>query len=124
MHWRSFFLDMRRSGVLAVVVALPLMGSGDWLREDEFECESAVAHLQECCPEDLELDGEACVYASGCDSETLPILSVSDARCLEVLSCSEIEENDLCETVAELTNPTYDDGEPTYAPSSVCPGSR
>lgn len=82
-----------------------LLGFGE-LRRDEVECESAIAHLQDCCPDDFAVVPGACDYGHGCGTTYLPILAEDQSLCIQELSCGEIEARDLCREVAALLPPS------------------
>jgi len=84
--------------ILLLAVGVLVLTSG-WLagfREDELECEQAVAKLVECCP-DFSTNVIECNYATGCGSTTYPALSIDQSQCIGDLSCSEIVANKICE---------------------------
>ena len=84
---------MRLMGVIALllVVLLAPRARGDTLREDEFLCEDAVAHIHECCP-DFDVTSVACNYTEGgCGTKTVnPDLSEFNSACLIDASCADI----------------------------------
>jgi hypothetical protein len=107
--------------VLLVAIAPLLMGSSD-LREDEFECEQAVSHLQGCCPASFDPTKVACEYESGCGSTTYPSLGIDDSKCIEQKSCDQILASGLCGTVEDLQPFVDGDGDDASAtiPPRVC----
>jgi hypothetical protein len=95
-HW---FRDGRALGALWAAIALA-NGCYD-LREDELQCEEAVAHLMECC-DDFNASEVRCIYERGdCGSETVhPDLSVEQSRTIRRLSCAEVRARGLCDHTA------------------------
>jgi hypothetical protein len=59
--------------------------------EEEVECESAVAHLGQCCP-DFNGKPISCVDG-GC---RVPDLSLSSSRAIEGMDCAAIQSANLC----------------------------
>ena len=95
-----------RPSSLGAVLALgvvALLGMSDF-REDEIECEHAMAHLADCCP-DLEVGADVCDYSSGCGDAAYPVLSVEQSECIQDRRCLEIEQSDLCAKVEALVRP-------------------
>jgi hypothetical protein len=85
-------------------------------REDEVECEEAVARLRKCCTSD-ELAAINCTYDPGC-SGTTPSISVSESRCLRELSCRHIETADICQRIFDRTQGVVTT---TPEPEQLCP---
>jgi len=79
------------------------------LREDELECEEAMAHLDSCCP-GFDLDQVECIHGFACDDVT-PDLAVSESQCIRALDCEQIRERDLCERVPELVQDGWGGGD-------------
>jgi hypothetical protein len=72
------------------------------LRQDELDCEEAVAHLQHCCP-GLALNQVSCRYERGCMSEdTNPEISIAESRCVRALDCAALNSTGVCERAAEM----------------------
>lgn len=89
-------LRQSRQGLLAILL---LLGFGlRCIREDEFECEEAVAHLQVCCG--MSLPSVMCTYQErmpDCGaSARVPDLPIAQARCLRQASCDQIKELGAC----------------------------
>ncbi|HTQ05266.1 MAG TPA: hypothetical protein VMI54_15490 [Polyangiaceae bacterium] len=89
-----------------VLFALPvfvLLGLGvrsmpaPGLREDEVQCEEALARIQSCC-RPLYASNLACVYVDhgDCNPPTLPDLSVDESHVVEQASCSDISAAGYC----------------------------
>jgi hypothetical protein len=113
--------------VVAVVVAV-VLGLGvscNGFREDEIECEHAVVHMSECCPE-LQKSLFNCEYTvqRSCGGNvtgyTYPALSLEDSRCIQDRSCAELV-NGMCAR-ALVTKPrvTVLDGGGSSAQPPVC----
>lgn len=83
------------------------------LRPDELECEHAMAHLLDCCPE-LVLDHDDCVFDTASCSSTNrdPILTEDDSICIQELSCIAIQDRGLCEAVQERSDEPNPEGWP------------
>lgn len=81
--------------VLALLTPL-LMGSSD-LREDQFECEQAVSHLIDCCPASFDPTQVDCEYDPGCGTPSYPSLPVDRSKCIEQLTCGQIQAAGLCD---------------------------
>jgi hypothetical protein len=96
------------------------MASGG-LREDEVDCEQAVAHLDECCPGFSWGSTLRCEYVGGCGS-TVPGLTVEESQCVLAMSCQELTDRDLCTQLADMPplDDGYDDWDP-YAPVDTTP---
>ncbi len=109
--------------VVAVLGLSTLVADGG-LRQDEIDCEQAVAYLQGCCP-DWAGATVACTYDSGCGSTTETALSIDQSQCILGESCSQIVATGICDRVKNLTSPTVDDGfggdSTTTSPAQVCP---
>jgi hypothetical protein len=91
-HWRRGF-------TVALVVGL-VMACGD-IRQDEFLCENAVAHLQRCCP-DFTSSSIDCTYAPGCTSTVYPELDATQSDCIMSESCGALLASGVCDRVAAL----------------------
>ncbi|MFT3764260.1 MAG: hypothetical protein QM820_01870 [Minicystis sp.] len=88
---------------VVAVLGLSTLVAGGGLREDELECEQAVAHLQSCCP-GFETAQIRCVYSDTC-SLTLPALSIAESECIMKRSCDEIIASKLCEATQDSESP-------------------
>jgi hypothetical protein len=92
-----------------VIVLLSGVGPVAGFREDEVQCEEALAHLLECCDEftsNLE-----CYFSDpGCDPPTYPDLDVAESRHVQSLSCSQIRATDYC-SFTYVDPDTYEDSE-------------
>lgn len=88
--------------LLAFLIALGPALCGD-IRQDEFPCEEAVAHLKECCPE-VSKDDYLCDYGEGCDGEVhqRPALSVEESNCIRELACDALVAKGVCARAAPL----------------------
>jgi hypothetical protein len=101
--------------VLGALALLWLPGASG-LREDEFHCELAVAHLEECCP-DFDPGQISCNYASGCDSTTHTALDLGESQCIEDRDCGTIIDRRICERALAQT-PGVERTDTTSAASS------
>jgi hypothetical protein len=88
---------------LPALALLSLVASGG-LREDEIDCEEAVAHLDECCPGFAKATSMSCTFGTGCE-QSLPELTVDESRCVTAASCDEIRSRNLCETLKHVMSP-------------------
>jgi hypothetical protein len=59
------------------------------IREDEFECENAVAHLKECYP-GFDASTISCTFYEGCGDTHDTSLNALESRCVQAKSCAEI----------------------------------
>lgn len=106
-----------RRAVVALGATFLVAGGG--LREDELDCEEAVAHLASCCP-NYDPTQIACKYSSTCGI-TLPALSVEESRCILDLSCDHVVQAGLCESTEGLSSPhTDEDGGVSDTHPAVC----
>jgi hypothetical protein len=65
------------------------------IQEDQFLCEEAAAHLQECCPH-LTIPS---VCGDGCSDITLPI---AQSKCILDTDCEQIVSSKMCERIQGL----------------------
>jgi hypothetical protein len=89
-----------RGFTLSVFVAV-MLACG--VREDEFDCENAYSHLQQCCAA-VALPAITCRYeAGGCEEgPTYPDLDIPTSDCIRSLSCDVLRASGICEGVSEL----------------------
>jgi hypothetical protein len=79
--------------VLGIVINLGVSCNG--FREDEVECEQAIAHVAECCP-DFHAGEVDCTYTDHIDCNDnvtgteYPALSIDDSHCLQKKRCDEL----------------------------------
>jgi hypothetical protein len=66
------------------------------VREDEFACEEAAAHLDGCCPE-VDTRSIDCDYWTGCGSTHPTLLSTKESHCLTDLDCDTLQESGICD---------------------------
>jgi len=118
---------------VALIVGLLLACTG--IREDEFACEDAVAHLQQCCP-GFTGANIACVYdavAGGCDTQGYsdnPDFDVAQSTCIRNESCTQLRSpgptgTSVCDQVAAIPKNSGERGgyqDPASVQSvQVCP---
>ena len=90
------------AGIIALVFAC-----GDALRQDELDCEEAVSHLQQCCP-NFDSSEIACVYDDhgdqGCNATppTLPDISSSQSQCIRSAKCDVLVASGICLRAAQI----------------------
>jgi hypothetical protein len=121
----------RGGGIIAVIVAvvLGLAVSCNGFREDEIECEQAVVHLRECCP-DLNIKTLDCSYEEHLDcsdtvtSREYPALALDDSRCVQKKSCDQLVASGACGRAGgakrRRINVDVDAGASSKTPDSVC----
>jgi hypothetical protein len=90
----------RRATLFATVAVIALILSCGEIREDELWCESAVSHLQDCCPT-IDPRSLACVYDSGCGGDTVPSITITASHCIVDRSCETLQSNGACDRIAE-----------------------
>lgn len=94
------------------VVAAMACGSSDGADDNQFRkdvawCESAAAHVTQCCP-GFVVGAIACRYyyrPASCDGpevKQLPQLDESTAGCLRAMSCEDMVDRGVCARVAAL----------------------
>src|SRR5262249_2143923 len=99
-------------------LGLSTLIAGGGLRQDELDCEEAVAHLQECCP-NFAGATLACEYSDGC-GVTEPALSIDESHCILARDCADVVASGLCEKTRDLESPHTEDGSLISHPP-VCP---
>jgi len=89
-----------RGFTLSLFVAITLACG---IRQDEFDCENAYAHLQQCCT-GVALPPITCRYvAGGCDEgPTYPDLSIAESDCIRSQSCDVVRATGMCEGVSQF----------------------
>ena len=105
--------------LLLGAAALSTLVAGGGLRQDELDCEEAVAHLQDCCP-DFANATIACVASSGCTPSD-PALSIKESACVIARSCADVVATGLCESTRNLVSPHVDDQGNSVSHPPVCP---
>lgn len=100
---RSLSVTHRRAA-LACVVWCGLSVRCGTLRQEELECEEAVARLYECCPS-APLSEVNCTYEEGgCEGEPrVPDIPVRQSRCVRTLSCLELTTQGVCDHAAPMS---------------------
>jgi hypothetical protein len=75
------------------------------IREDEFDCEDAAAHLTLCCP-DFMASGISCQYVApvGCNDASYPQLDVGTSKCILGTSCDSLRANGTCAAASALSH--------------------
>jgi hypothetical protein len=90
-----------RVGITAALLVGLVLACG--IHKDEFDCESAVAHLDECCPG---FDGRNvdCTYipAKACGYPILPEIDEPQAACIRGESCSELVSSGVCDRAKQM----------------------
>jgi len=91
---------MRRVLVIGGVVAL-VLACGE-IRDDEMQCEEAIARLDDCCP-DIDTHRFVCIYSQGCGgSQLTPDFSTNGSKCIHDKSCEELQSSGSCDSLREL----------------------
>jgi hypothetical protein len=90
-------------------LGLSTLIAGGGLRQDELDCEQAVAHLKECCP-DFVGATIACEFSDGCGT-TDPALSIDESHCILALECAALVKSGICDKTRDLESPHTEDGD-------------
>lgn len=93
-HERRNFL--RR--VLVAAGAAALLCGGFGIDRDEYDCEQAVAHLNDCCPS---FDPARLSCARGCDGAG-PDLTVDQSACIIGAHCDKLVSSGVCATPTQV----------------------
>ena len=110
------------AGVVAVWIATVLFACAD-LRQDELDCEEAVAVLKDCCP-DFPVTMVSCVYESSACSTVYPDFPVSESQCIRSQSCSSLVSTGVCaraQAQAEAHGGASTTEADTASAAGVCP---
>jgi hypothetical protein len=113
-------LRWSRGFTLSLFVAVTLACG---VRQDEFDCENAVAHLRQCCP-GFNPSAVQCNYipAQGCDdTTTYPEYDIVESDCIRAESCSALIATGVCDRATRRSGQPYA-GTSTHSPGAVCPG--
>jgi hypothetical protein len=103
------------------VLGVSTLVAGGGLRQDEVDCEDAIAYLQGCCP-DFTGSTVACVHDEGCGEVTDTALSIAESQCITGDTCEQIVSAGICERVKNLASPTQDDvNDTSTSHPPVCP---
>lgn len=105
-------LRCSRGFTLALLVAV-LLACG--IRQDEFDCENAAAHLQECCP-GFDATSIECTYSPYCTT-TYPAIDVADSDCIRSESCEALIGSGVCGRAGTLAGTA---STATSAASPIC----
>ena len=108
------------AGSLAVVFAC-----GGPLRQDELDCEEAVAVLEGCCPGFVGSLLE-CQYTSDCGGTRYPAIPEDQASCIRRESCDELKSTGVCQRAQEAreygtTTSASSANAISASPAQVCP---
>jgi hypothetical protein len=91
------------------------------IRQDEFDCENAVAHLQQCCP-GFDASAIDCTYSNYC-GPVYPALSISQSDCIRGKSCETIRAAGVCERAASVSSGPDFHGDVVSVVGDVCLGT-
>jgi hypothetical protein len=84
---------------------LLLVARCDGLGHSDFDCELAVGHLADCCP-NFPTHAIACeTTGGGCAHDHLPVLRSDESQCILRQDCSDVIRIGLCTSVPQLQNP-------------------
>ena len=84
-----------------MIGAAAACGALGFVREDEIECEEAVAHLEHCCVE-FPSAKVSCDFIAGCTEPDIhPDLSIEFAECVQAMDCDALRARDLCARIAD-----------------------
>jgi hypothetical protein len=90
----------RRSVLMMPVVVLLGLGvrvtPAPGLREDEVQCEEAVAHVQSCCSTFTSNVSCTFVDRGACEASTYPDFTPDESRRVQALACHEVVDSGLC----------------------------
>ena len=79
----------------AALLSLTLLGGAEGIDKGELECEEAVKHLLDCCPNDAPARTISCYEGRYCDNAH-PDLPGPQARCLRDASCDDLFASGAC----------------------------
>lgn len=96
----------RRGFTVSLAIGM-VLACGD-IRQDEFICENAVSHLQECCP-GFDPTRIVCSYDTGCGVTTFPEIDATQGQCILGDSCQALVGNGVCDRVAALPDEGVDE---------------
>lgn len=104
----------------ASALLLTSFGFANALREDELECEQAVAELEACCPGFVSA-AINCEFSVGCGTTTYPALTLRESQCITGTACSELQSNKVCERAADAGPIVVGEEGGTASRTEVCP---
>jgi hypothetical protein len=117
-HRGSAPAKRRRLVRVGLVVAMALPAT-QCLRQDEVECEEAVAHMADCC-EDFDRSAVVCRYSDYC-GVSYPDLRPSESQCILDRSCDSLREDGICEAVVRRSQTGASSSNDGYPEGEVCP---
>ncbi|MDB4964499.1 MAG: hypothetical protein JWN44_188 [Myxococcales bacterium] len=89
--WKRFVIT-----IPAAVLSLTLLGGAEGIDKGELECEEAVKHLLDCCPNDGPIKMISCYEGRFCDHAS-PDLSGATSRCMRDASCDDLYASGACD---------------------------
>ncbi len=98
---------MRRPRILMLPMALltvALLGGAEGIDKGELECEEAVKHLIDCCPNDAVPKAIDCYVGRGCDDHAAD-LTPAQSVCLRDSSCDDLYASGACNAPARACLP-------------------
>lgn len=102
--------------VAALLLIMTFSRGASGLREDDLQCEEAVAHLNECCP-GFDVAKISCAFSSGCGDTQYTAFSIEESECIQNADCKTLVGNGVC-TRAQARGAVFADA---AAPAPVCP---
>ena len=81
--------------VPVALCALALLGGAEGIDKSELECEEAVQHLIDCCPDHAPAKQVDCYTGRGCDDRP-PDLLQPQSICLRDASCDDLYARGAC----------------------------
>jgi hypothetical protein len=88
----------------AALLTLALLGGAEGVSKTELECEEAVKHLLDCCPNDVPAKQINCYMGRDCDDHR-PDLTNDQAVCLRDASCEYLLDSGACDTPKQACVP-------------------
>ena len=108
MRRRPLGNALRAAGCIATLFAC-----GDAIRQDQLDCEEAVAVLKDCCPR-FDASEVSCQYVDdGCGAATRPAIDEQQSACIRDEPCSEIVSSGVCGR-AQSARPYTTGGQAAY----------
>jgi hypothetical protein len=88
---------------MLAAIALALLGTrcADGFREDEMDCEQAVAHLKSCCSE-IDVAQTACTHESTGGVVTSTALTADESTCILGEGCDTLRSSGVCDRSHDL----------------------
>jgi hypothetical protein len=94
-RWTRWLLSCVLAGA-----ALSTLTGAFGIEKEEFECEQAVAHLADCCPD---FDARGYICSNGCNYPSGPDIHTDAAECIVGASCDELVKSGACEAPKQVS---------------------